>query len=80
MVEVMRLDDKDKDDDDGGGGDDASGADGGPRAETEGRGAEVREQPADRVTGRDQDADGRVARASPVAVEESSVEGRSPQP
>jgi hypothetical protein len=80
MVEVMRLDDNDKHDDGGGGGDDASGSDGRARAETEGRGAEVREQPADRVTGRDQDADGRVARASPIAVEEPSVDGSSPQP
>lgn len=70
MVEVMRLDDNDKDDDDGGGGDDASGSDGAARAE-------VREQPADMVSGRDQDADGRVARASPIAVEEPSV---FPQP
>ena len=75
MVEVMRLDDNEKDDEDGGGGDDVSGSDGGAHAETEGRGAEVREQPANR----DQDADGRVARASPIAVEEPSVDGSSPQ-
>jgi len=80
MVEVMRLDDNDNDNGDGAGRDDVGDSDGGARTETEGRGAEVGKQPADMVMGHDQDADGRVALAPPIAVEERSVVGTSPQP
>jgi len=61
MVEVMRLDDNGNDD--GAGSDDV----GDSRAE-------VGEQPADMVIGHDQDADGRVALALPIAIEEPSVD------
>ena len=80
MVEVMRLDDNDNDNGDGAGGDDVGDSDGGAHAETEGRSAEVGKQPADMVMGHDQDADGRVALAPPIAAEEPSVDGTSPQP
>lgn len=51
MVEVMRLDKNDNDE--GGGGDDVGDSDGAARAETEDRGAELGNQPADMVTGGD---------------------------
>jgi hypothetical protein len=66
MVEVMTLDDKDNDKDDGGY------SDGVAHAETEDRSAELGMQPADMVTDLDQDADSRIARVSPTAVEEPS--------
>jgi len=67
MVEVMRLDDNGNDD----------GAAG--RDDVGDSRAEVGEEPADMVIDHDQDADGRVALAPPIAVEEPSVDGSSPQ-
>jgi len=75
MVEVMKLDDNDKDNDDGGGGDDVGDSDGVAHAETEDRSAELGMQAADMVTDRDQDADSRIVRVSPTAVEGPSIEG-----
>lgn len=77
MVEVVKLDDNDKDNDDGGGGDDVGDSDGVAHAETEDRSAELGMQPADMVTNRDQDADSRIARVSPTVVEEPSMDARS---